>query len=186
MIKKVLSILILATGIIFTAVNGTKAYTIDAPHWAKSTITVYIPSDEKSATMRHAFEKWQTMSDGKLTFRFVQKSPADIDVVFTDKVNGTDGPLGQYNIKIKNGNIVNGEIRIATKKKGNYSKNLIYTTMLHEVGHVLGLSETERKKSSIMSMPVTETQDIMKRDIRDLYYLYKWDYNTRRIDSGKK
>lgn len=184
MIKKVLSILILAIGIIFTISNTAKAYTIDSPHWEKSPITVYIPTDEKAVTMRHAFEKWKTLSQNKLNFQYTKKGPADIDVVFTDRVDGSDGPLGQYKIKIDNGKITKGEIRIATKKKGNYSKNLVYTTMLHEIGHVLGMQETERKKSSIMNMPVAETQDIMKRDIRELYYLYKWNYSTRRTDSA--
>ena len=69
--------------------------------------------------------------------------------------------------------------------KGNkkYSKNLVYTTMLHEIGHALGLQESTRKQSSIMNMPISETQDILKKDIVNLYHINGWSYMDRRFNN---
>ena len=99
--------------------------------------------------MKHAFQKWQNSSYGKLKFNFVQKGPADIDVVFVEKVTGADGPIGEYKINIKNGFIDKAEIKIATRSKNKYSNDLIYTTMLHEVGHALGLPDYDRKEQAL-------------------------------------
>lgn len=183
MVKRFLSLLLIAFTIFLNFSLSVQAYKIDAPHWSKTQIKVYIPQNNKAQTMRNAFTKWQSMSENKLNFEFVKRGPADIDVVFTDKVDGSDGPLGQYKITIKDGNITKGEIKIATNGQNNYSNDYIYTTMLHEIGHVLGLQEKERKNSSIMNMPITESQDILKRDIAELYYLYKWSYSQRRINN---
>lgn len=52
---------------------------------------------------------------------------------------------------------------------------MIYTTMLHEIGHSLGLPDTSRSVG-IMNMPISESQDIYKRDIRQLYRIYDWNW----------
>lgn len=182
MIKKILVGLFSLFVFVMTFVNFANAETKTYPHWTKSPITVYIPKDEKAQTMRHAFEKWQSMSAGKLKFQFVAKGPADIDVAFVEKVDGSDGPLGSNKITIKKGMITKAEIRMATKGNKKYSNDLVYTTMLHEIGHVLGLQESTRKGSSIMNMPVNENQDILKKDISNLYHVNGWSYMNRRFN----
>lgn len=161
----------------------SQATTIIAPHWKDGTISVYIPKDARAEQMKRAFTKWQNASYGKLNFVFKDKGPANIDVVFTEEVDGADGPIGSYNITVQNGYIKKAEIKLATKNKNisKYSNNLIYTTMLHEVGHALGLSDTNRKGSSIMFMPVSEKQDLLKIDIMKLYNLNNWSWMDHRI-----
>ena len=181
MIKKILVGLFSVFVFVMTWLNFANAETSTYPHWTKTPITVYIPKDEKAITMRHAFEKWQNLSYGKLKFQFMPKGPADIDVVFTDKVDGSDGPLGSHKITIKKGAITKAEIKMATKGNKKYTNNMVYTTMLHEIGHVLGLQESTRKQSSIMNMPVNETQDILKKDIVNLYHVNGWSYMDRRF-----
>lgn len=183
MIKKILGTIFIIFLFMFGISTSTQASTTTiAPHWQKSKITVYIPQDEKAASMKRAFSKWQNAIGGKLTFEYVNKGPADIDVVFSEKVNGADGPIGSYTVSIQGQNITKAEIHIASKSPNfkKYSNNLVFTTMLHEVGHALGLPDTNRKKSGIMFMPVTEEQDITKLDIRKLYMLNGWSYMDRR------
>lgn len=185
MIKKLLGIIFIIFVFVFGTINKSQASTTTiAPHWQKSVITVYIPQDERAPSMRRAFNKWQTVTGGKLKFQFVNKGPADIDVAFIDKADGSDGPIGSYSLNIQGQKITKAEIRLATKSPTikKYSKNLIYTTMLHEVGHALGLPDTNRKKSGIMFMPVSAEQDITKLDIRKLYMLNGWSYMDRRIN----
>ena len=154
----------------------------EQPHWNKGKISVYIPAkDTKSASMKRAFLNWQNASFGKLQFVFKENGPADIDVVFTEKVDGSDGPIGAYNVTIKNGYITKGEIKIASKSPNikKYSNNLVYTTMLHEIGHVLGLSHNDRKQICIMHFPILESQDITKIDLAKLYKLNGWSWRDK-------
>ncbi len=188
MIKRILSILGLIIGFlcIFTSVAlaMTPASELRAtpPHWQKSTINVYIPKDTYAETMKRAFQKWQAVSSNKIKFNYVEKGPADIDVAFLEKVSG-DSPIASYSTNISGNKITKAEIRIASKGKDikKYSKNYIYTTMLHEVGHVLGLPHNERKKSSIMYTPINETQQILSLDVLKLYHTNGWSWKNERI-----
>ncbi len=180
MMKKILSVLFIIFAFLFSFSTAQAETFISGYHWNKSAITVYIPKDAKSMSMRRAFEKWQNVTNGSIKFQFVNKGPADIDVVFTEKVDGSDGPIGSYKRTIKKGYISKAEIKIATRGNKKYSNNLIYTTMLHEIGHVLGLPDETRKQSSIMYMPISDTQDIIKPDVKNLYKLNGWSYKERR------
>ena len=55
---------------------------------------------------------------------------------------------------------------------------MIYTTMLHEIGHALGLQNSSRKLG-IMRSPVVDTQDLITNDIIKLYRLNGWSYMNK-------
>lgn len=183
MMKKIVSIIFMVFTFLLAFNPCKAAYEFgDKPHWNKGKISVYIPAkDAKSASMKRAFLAWENASYGKLQFVFKDNGPADIDVVFVEKVNGTDGPLGAYNVSIQNGYITKGEIKIASKSSDikKYSNNMIYTTMLHEIGHVLGLSHNERKQICIMHSPILESQNITKIDMAKLYKLNGWSWRDK-------
>ena len=184
MFKKILSLFVIIFAFLLTFSSFTNAAeTAQGAHWNKSPINVYIPQDAKQNSMRHAFERWQSLSYGKLKFVFVNKGPADIDVVFTEKVDTTDTPIASHSITIKGNEITKAEIKIATKSKDikKYSNDYIFTTMLHEVGHTLGLSDNNRKNSSIMHMPIEEKQEIMKIDMMKLYHNNGWNWAQKNI-----
>ncbi len=154
----------------------------NAPHWLKKSINVYIPQDSRAASVRRAFLSWQNVSAGNLRFNFVNNGPADIDIVFVDSVNGADGPLGECALKIQGKTITKAEIKFATKSANinKYSNDYIYTTMVHEVGHALGLKDIPGKPTSIMHTPISATQEIKKMDVKDLFNLYGWSLLDRR------
>ncbi|MBQ8458862.1 matrixin family metalloprotease [bacterium] len=185
MIKKFLLGFVVICSFILTFCGITQARNIVvAPHWQKSPIEVYIPNDDKkSASMKRAFIKWQNLSSGKLVFKFVNEGPADIDVVFTDTEGGSSTPISSYSVTTQGEKITKSEIQIATKSPNikKYSNDYIYTVMLHEVGHALGLKSSTRKKTSIMYTPVSVEQDILKIDIRELYSLNSWSYMDRNL-----
>lgn len=168
---------------VFVCFNTANATTSISPHWKSGTIRVYIPQDTQATMMQHAFERWQDASSGKLSFVFINKGPADIDVIFADSVDGNDGPIGSYTVTIQNRYITKAEIKIATKKNNisQYSNDYIFTTMMHEVGHALGLPDTNRKASSIMYMPLSASQDLLKIDMLKLYNLNNWSWMDRNI-----
>ncbi len=177
--KKIIIFLISILFTIFFVNPETLAVGRYGPNWQKPVIKVYIPQDDYAGMMQRAFQKWQSKCNGRLQFEFVSDTPADIEVEFADKTDGSDGDIGSYSLTVKGGAITKAEIVIAPDSLNN-SRNLIYTVMLHEIGHALGLKDTKRK-IGIMSTPVTEAQDIVNTDILRLYYLNGWhiiDKNT--------
>ncbi len=171
--KFIVSLLIIFVGVFFF---GLKSFAVGnyGPNWSKQIIKVYIAEDSYSAMMQRAFEKWEQKCNGRLKFEYVLTPPADIEVDFADKTDGTDGDIGSYTLTIKGGTIKKAEITIAPAPTQN-SNNLIYTVMLHEIGHALGLRDSSRKLG-IMSTPVTENQDIINTDILRLFHLNGWTY----------
>lgn len=188
MIKKFLLGFIIVFLCIFSFVNiataaskNTSARKEVYPHWQKNPIGVYVPQDQYSGSMRNAFSKWQGASGGKLNFKYVAKDKADIVVNFTDKSEGLESPLGGYSTTTDGTAIKKAEITIATKSKAakKYSAPYIYATMLHEVGHVVGMSHNQSKPSSIMYSPISEKQDITKVDLIKLYKVNGWNFAKR-------
>ena len=190
MLKRFFTVTVFILGFLFifaaAAIAMTPASELRAtpPHWQKSPINVYIPKDPYAESLKRAFSKWQSLSSNKIKFNYVAKGPAYIDVVFTEKESGSESPIASYNIQTSGNKITKAEIRIATKGKDikKYSRNYIYTTMLHEVGHALGMPHNDRKKSSIMYSQITETQQILNIDTVKFYHVNGWSWKDRRIN----
>jgi len=171
--KKVLSVLFLILGFMFAF--GAKAFAYYyGPTWNVTPIYVHIPEDKQTVTMEHAFQRWEKVSLNKLRFEFVDnEDDADITVEFVDDIDGSDGEVGAYALTVQGNLIKKANIQIINNDDKKYSDDMMFTTMLHEIGHAIGLSDSGRN-FGIMRMPVNENQDIVKRDMIMLYKLYGW------------
>lgn len=194
MIKKVLFGLVAIFLFVFTfagvsnaAATNTSVKKTNGPHWVKAPINVYIPQDAQSGQMRNAFSKWQNASGNRIKFQYTAKAKADIIVIFTDKTDGLESELGGYSTKTNGTTITNGEIKIASKSKlaKKHTNTYIYNTMIHEVGHVIGMQHNSTKLSSVMYPTISENQNLLKLDIRRLYTVYGWSYADRNMPSQR-
>lgn len=178
MLKKFLTVFIIVFTL-FLTISPSFAVGDNGFSWNKKNLTVNIPKDNSySGMMQRAFKKWQDNSYGQLTFTFTDEGDADIYVTFGDKTDGTDvGDLADYDITIRGGSIVKAQINIVPDSK-KYSNDMIYTVMLHEVGHALGLADSKRNLG-IMHTPVNEKQDIIPNDIIKLFRLNGWSYMNK-------
>ena len=150
-------------------------------------LKVYIPpKDMLTVTMTHAFQEWQRKTNNYFTFQFVNtKSTANIEVIFMDggipEVCHNDGALGCTQTTTVD-NHLGSRIRKATvyiSRKGLtgriMSNTQVYTIMLHEIGHSLGMNHTD-EPTSIMYAGTNQSmavkQEIQISDLNILYDLY--------------
>ena len=150
-------------------------------------LKVYIPpKDMLTTTMLHAFQEWQRKTNNYFTFQYVNtKSTAQIEVMFVDSgipdVCRDDGALGCTKTSMVE-NHLGQRIRKATvyiSRKSNNGKVMsntqVYTIMLHEIGHALGLNHTENPQSIMYAgtnQSMAVKQEIRVSDLNLLYDLY--------------
>lgn len=156
------------------------------PTWGKETISVYVPADSAySSQMKRAFQRWQSAANNKIKFEFItDEENADVIVNFTAEVDGSDGEVASYQTTVQGGQIIKAQINIATEGDKKFSNDYIYTYMLHEVGHILGLPDSNRNLG-IMHSPVNEKQDIITNDIVKLYRFNSWSTMNQKINIVK-
>ncbi len=151
-------------------------------------LKVYIPKkDMLSTTMQHAFMDWQRHTNGKFSFEFVgTKSTANIEVIFIESgmgdicKNGDALGCTKYaSAKTLYGNkrILGTKIYISIYDMHGkpMTKNEVYTIMLHEIGHALGLEHSKNPKSLMYAgtnSEMAEGQEILPEDVQTLYDLY--------------
>ena len=156
-------------------------------HWENAkNIRVYIPNHPKAKLMRQAFNFWTKATKGKITFSIVNsKENAQDIVIFVERLpSSTVGLNEKYwkTYKTQSGkeyntlNYMNIYIADRDMKDRILSDDEVYTIMLHEIGHSLGLEHSENK-TSIMYPSAHEykTMEVDKEDLDNLAKIYNWN-----------
>ncbi len=142
-------------------------------------LRVYIPPNHKrTVMMKHAFAEWTQVTGGKLAFKYVPSpNVAKIQVFFVDKIPNADREIGLTRFRYSNsGKLLSAKIYIA--EKTSYGRVLgndsVYTVMLHEIGHAIGINGHSDDPLSIMYPVEDDKQEILESDLKILAEIYGW------------
>lgn len=181
MFKKVLVLFIL---IVFYISGYALCANVVLGIWEKPQyIKTYIqPNHPRTVMMKHAFARWSKVTSDKIIFRYVDSTQtSQLDVFFVNKIDkdksNSDKSIGltegKYNSKT--GYITHATIWIADydQKGKELNKDIVFTTMLHEIGHAIGLEHTSNSKS-VMFPNVDRIQEISEDDVSNVGKMYGW------------
>lgn len=129
--------------------------------------------------MKHAFAEWSRKTNNRVVFKYVSNpSSADIKVSFVKKIvpqgnKKLDKAIGVTYYQTHGTRIFSSKIEIADKTQEGWtlSKDEIYTTMLHEIGHSIGLNHTKNNKC-IMYPQARVILEICNEDLNNFKKLY--------------
>lgn len=179
--KKVFAIFCLV--VTFLTVFGTITFAVNKMQgnvwqYPKKIKTYIPPNNKRTVMMRHAFAEWTRKTNNRIIFKYVSsKNTADIDVQFVKSIPNADREIGLTKSRYFNGNkLLHATIYIAEKTSGGKQLNndAVYTVMLHEIGHAIGISEHSDNPLSIMYPYEDDRQEILKGDLKNLSDIYDW------------
>lgn len=144
----------------------------------KGTVRVYIENSKYKAMMKRAYGEWQSAIGGSVFFTFVENTNDASDIVKFSKmkVTGNAQEGGHCSYNIENGNLVGNTIVINTTGPDGkpLSNEMIYHTMLHEVGHSIGIMGHSTNRSDIMATGTkTPVAHLSARDRKTARLLYQ-------------
>lgn len=175
-------IFILFVFIVIFCFSGSVAHAARWYHASGEFKTYIQPNHKYSVMMKHGFQEWQRVTKQRFKFRFVTNDKtADFRVYFVKKIDPNrfpdlDRAIGVTRTMYHGKKISKATIWIAERTQDNrtLSRDEVYTTMLHEIGHGFGLNHVY-ERDSIMYPQADVSLEISKRDLRTLAKLYRWD-----------
>ena len=175
-------ILLFGIGLFFN-----KAYTeqnMPDVSWHHPTqIRTYIqPNHKYTDKMKRACHRWSVMTHNGIIFKYESFSAnAQIKVIFVKSIPpefNIDSAAGltRYSYSLNNGQFRNAEIYIADYTKyGKLTDDEVFTSMLHELGHAIGLGHSNNPESIMYpNTSKVKTMEISKEDLDLLAKKYNW------------
>lgn len=126
--------------------------------WQFMPVRVYIEESPFKDIVKSAFQTWENGSKGILSFSYTtNKEKAQIEVTFKDKLENASTKnsyiSGLTKPYYKGNNLIKAEITLLSTNPNSQqqlSKENVYATALHEIGHAIGIKGHSQNPSDIM------------------------------------
>lgn len=191
MMKKIFLLLMM----MLVCAGSTFAQSI--PRWFTLPVSVYLPSNTYSTSVKNAFSTWQS-SSGRLVYFVFKTNPkletlSNIDVMFMPTYNGglPYKIQARYNSNYysweENGYFRRVGITIYTKNKEgkNLSNSEVYSIALRAVGEAVGVKQiapSKKRKSVMASDYKYDAKGLTSDDIYALKKVYWPNYKLKGLD----
>lgn len=161
--------------------QDTGEYSSDFSHlskWYKMPIKIWVQPCQYTTTANKAVYEWQYKTSSLIRFTPVQERDAQIKIYFVDKITG---PVSSDNIGLTNLHYVgdrntSAKIQILKRTPSNQlcSNAQVYSVILHEIGHALGMMGHSKSNNDIMYTN-NDTNDVhlSQRDVNTIKAIYK-------------
>lgn len=153
-------------------------------YWDNPTkIKTYIPLNHKyTAKFKRACAEWSRLTKNGIIFKYVgTPKEAQIRVYFVKQMppelkQDSAAGLTRSIFSRNSGQLGGSEIWIADYvKQKKLSDDEVYTSMLHELGHAIGLGHSENPNSIMYpNTSKVKTMEISNEDLAILAKKYKW------------
>ena len=154
--------------------------------WHSFPLKVYIQPGKQKSTALLALGEWQKKTNKLISFEYTN-SPLDAKIIvdFTNKLEDTstkEAYIAGYSKPYYQGeNIIKSEIHILSvdPQTGQEMESAkLFHTIVHEVGHSLGLNGHSPKQNDVMYYSSSSTKELTQRDLNTINLLYKIDKKT--------
>ncbi len=162
--------------------TGNYLSEITPVRWRSMPIKVWVQGGVYKTSAKRAFMEWQNKTQAVVSFTFVDKpNDAEIVVLFENDISKaaeTGDALGVTSLSVVNNKYIkSAEMRIKTTTANGavQSPTQIYTVVLHEVGHALGIKGHSSNKFDVMYPSDDNYRNVLSnRDINTVKELYKY------------